>query len=241
MNWFYRLKYKYQRYAIQNLAMYVTVIFGIGYLMLRTSAGSAIYSNYLAFYPREVLHGQIWRIVTAVLYPPFANSGLLMGLLGIYIYYNFASVVERMMGDFEYNIYFFGSFLIGELGALLYYLIFGIDAPFLPLYTQFAVFMAFAIMYSDAQVLLFFAIPVKIWYLAAVEVVIYIFNFIFGDSMSRIVGIAYTRFSIFFAFLPIVIFYYTVQKGRSGGNIIGNFKSRLRQKQRQKEWRDQWK
>lgn len=232
MNFFYKMKMKYQRYAIQNLAMYASLVFAIGYLLLQTPTGQSLYLNFLAFFPQQVLHGQIWRILTAVLYPPFAGSNLLFALLGIYIYYNFASTVEQMMGEFEYNVYFFGSILIGEIGALLFYLIFGVNMPYLPFYTHFAVFMAFAIMYPDATILLMFVLPLKAKYLAIAEAVIYVYNFLMGN--------AYTRMMILSALVPILLFYMFVDHNRNGGNIISNFRWKMERRKRQKEWRDQW-
>lgn len=234
---FYRLKLKYQRYAIKNLAVYASVIFAIGYLMLSTNAGAYIYSNYLAFYPSEVLHGQIWRIITAILYPP-TTGGIFSAILGIFIYYNFASIVERTMGSFEFNVYFFGSFLIGELGNIIHYLFTGIDAPFLPIFTHFAVFMAFAIMYAESTVLLFFFIPIKTKYLAIFELALYTFNFIVGDTYSAIFGISYTRISIIAALIPVGLFYSMVYNG--SGNIFTDLKRRFEQRKRQQDWRDNW-
>lgn len=240
MNFYGKLKSKFQRYAIDNLALYAALTFGLGWLLISTPAGSAVYTRYLMFFPREVLHGQIWRIVTAFLYPPFAGSSILMAFLGIYIYYNFASIVERMMGSFDFNVYFFGSFLIGELGSILYYILSGIDLPYLPIYTQFAVFMAFAILYPDTSVLLMFILPIKTKYLALAELAIYLYNFVLGDSYSRVFGMLYTRINIIAALIPVGIFYLFINYGQNGGNIIGNIRWKMHQKRRQKEWRDQW-
>ena len=33
-SWFYRMKLKYQRFAIPNLAVYVSVCFAVGYMLL---------------------------------------------------------------------------------------------------------------------------------------------------------------------------------------------------------------
>lgn len=235
---FYKMKMKFQRYAIRNLAVYASVAFAIGYLMLSTDAGSALYSQYLAFYPRQVLHGQIWRIFTALLYPP-SMGNVFSGILGILIYYSFASTAERMMGEFEFNVYFFGSFLIGEAGNIIYYLITGFNAPFIPLFTQFSVFMAFAIIYADAVILLFFIIPLKAKYLAIFELALYTFYFIVGDSLSGFFGISYTRISIIAALIPIYLFYRMVYG--SGKGIISDIKDSIEKRNRQKQWRDQWK
>lgn len=232
MNTFYKFKQKFGRFAVQNLSLYVTIIFAIGFLLLRTSAGIDLYSRYLAFYPYQVLHGQIWRILTAIFYPPANTSNLLLGALSIFIYYNFASTIERSMGSFEFNVYFFGSILIGELGTVVYYLITKNNMPFLPVYTHFSVFMAFAILYSEAQVLLFFIIPLKVKWVAIAELVIYLLNFITGDL--------YTKISIAAAIIPVVCFYFFVRKQQGGGDIISNIRFRMKQKKRREEWKNNW-
>ncbi len=186
---FHKLKFKYQKYAIKNLAVYASILFAIGYMLISTQFGAELYVRYLAFSPREVLHGQVWRIFTAILYPPF-SGGLLNALIGIFIYYSFASAVEQVCGAFEFNIYFFGSFLIGEIGNILYYLFTGNNFPFIPMFTYFAVFIAFAILYSESTVLLFFILPIKTKYLAIFQLALYTFYFIFGDNYSRVFGIA---------------------------------------------------
>ena len=233
MDLFYRLKRKIGRYAIENLSLYATIVFGVGYVMLRTAPGISLYSRYLAFYPQNVLHGEVWRILTAVLYPPSNTGNLLLGALSIYIYFSFSQAVERSMGEFEYNVYFFGSILIGELGSVVYYLITGINYPFIPFYTHFSVFMAFAIMYPENRVLLFFLIPVKIKIIAWIEAALYLFNFLTGDLNTKI--------SVLAAFIPVLLFYAFVNKSRGGGDIISNLRFKIKQKKRQKEWRDAWK
>ncbi len=233
MNDFFRkLKYKFGKYAIYNLSLHVTLIFAIGYLLIMSPIGAYIYSTWLAFFPREVLHGQIWRIFTAVLFPPVTSSNIFWVAICLLLYYNFSSIVERMMGEFEFNIYFFGSILIGELGAILSYLITGINYPYLPIYTHFAIIMAFSIMYPDASVLLMFVIPIKAKWIAIAEALIYVYNFITGSIITKI--------SIVAAFIPVVIFFFLTYGGGSGGNVISNLRFRMKQRKRQKDWRDQW-
>ena len=229
---FYRLKYRFGRYAIQNLSLYVTMIFSLGYLLMISPVGSYVYSAWLAFYPYEVLHGQIWRIFTAVLFPPVTSSNIFWVAICLLLYYNFSSIVERMMGEFEFNLYFFGSILVGELGAVISYLITGINFPYLPIYTHFAIIMAFAIMYPDASVLLMFVIPIKAKWIAIAEALIYVYNFITGSIITKI--------SIVAAFIHVVIFFFLTYGGGSGGNVISNLRFRMKQRKRQKDWRDQW-
>lgn len=234
MDFFYRMKRKIGRYAITNLSLYVTILFAIGYVMQLLPVGQAAYYAFLSFIPRFVCQGQIWRFLTAILYPPVTGGNLLLGALSIFIYYNFASAVERSMGEFEFNVYFFGSILAGELGSLIYYAITkDPNAVFTPFYTHFSVFMAFAILHSEAQVLLFFILPIKIKWVAIVEALTYVFMLVTGDLETKI--------SVIAAFIPIILFYLAEQKRRTGGDVISNLRFRIKQKQRQKEWRDAWK
>lgn len=232
MKW-YRIKRALSQLTVYNLSLYVTAVFAIGYILLRTDAGIYLYAKALAFYPRNVLHGQVWRIVTAIFYPPANTPNILMGALGIFIYYNFASAVERTMGSPRFNAYFFGSLLVGEIGSIVYYLITGYNQPFIPMYTHFSVFMAFAVLYAEAQVLLFFIIPVKVKWIAAAELLIYVFSFFTGDLRTKI--------SIAAALIPVIIFYFRVCGSRGSGNIISNIRMRIKQKKRQAEWKNQWK
>lgn len=229
-NFFQRMKYRFGRYAIQNLSLHVTLIFAIGYLLIMSPWGAYMYSQWLAFFPYQVLHGQIWRIATAILFPPVTSGSILWAAICLFLYYNFASFVERMMGSFEFNVYFFGSILIGELGSIISYLITGVNYPYLPVYTHFAIIMAFAIMYPDASLLLMFVIPLKAKWIAIAEAVIYLYNFLTGGIITKI--------SIVAAFIPVIIFFCSVYGG--GGNIISNFRFRMKQRKRQKDWRDQW-
>lgn len=230
---FYKLKFKYQRYAIRNLAVYASIAFAVGYLLMLTP-----FYGYMMFLPKEVLHGQVWRIFTAFLYPP-VTGGIFNVILGILIYYSFAVSVERSMGEFEFNVYFFGSFFLGEIGTLIYYLITGINAPFIPMFTQFSVFMAFAIMYAESTILLFFILPIKAKFLAVFELALYTFYFIVGNGLSRIFGMLYTRISIIAALIPVYLFYRMVYSG--GESVFTEIRNYFNRRKRQKEWRDQWK
>lgn len=236
MNLYIRMKQKLSRFAVRNLSLIVTGCFIAGYLLevIGWRNGIDLYESYLAFDPCKVLHGQVWRILTAILCPPVRYERLLLVGLCIYVYYGFASVIERTMGDFDFNLYCFGSLLIGELGSILYYLITkNTGVSFYPTFAHFSVLLPFAILYPEATVLWNFLIPVKSKWIAIVEVIIYVWLLITGNL--------YTKISIIAAFIPVVIFYLIVRKNRSGADIISRIRFQIAQKKRQKEWKNQWK
>ncbi len=222
---FQKMKYRFGRYAIPNLSLHVTLIFAIGYFLLISPVGSYIYGNWLAFFPREVLRGQIWRIVTAILYPPISSSNILWTAICLLLYYNIASLVENMMGNFEFNVYFFGSILIGELGSIVSYIITGVNYPYIPMYTHFAIIMAFAIMYPDARVFIMFIIPLKAKWIAMIEAVLYIYYFFTYGIITKI--------SIIAAFIPVIIFFVSVNGGSR--NVISNLRFKIEQMKRRRD------
>ena len=59
--------------------------------------------NYLILNPVAILHGQIWRIVTFLVYPPAITGSdaimfVMMNALGIYCIRAFGTIVEQVWG-----------------------------------------------------------------------------------------------------------------------------------------------
>ena len=73
--------------------------------------------NYLILNPAAILHGQIWRIVTFLVYPPAITGSdaimfVLMNALGIYCIRAFGTIVEQVWGRFRFNCYIIGGVLL---------------------------------------------------------------------------------------------------------------------------------
>ena len=50
---------------------------------------------------RAILHGQIWRIVTFLMWP--LSGDLFLNVLVIYCYYNLGRTLEAVWGSFRFN------------------------------------------------------------------------------------------------------------------------------------------
>ena len=74
MKFFYNLERKFKRYAIPNLMYYIILMYGVGLLMEMFAPG--FYWRFLSLDAQAILHGQIWRIVTFMIYPP---GGVIFG------------------------------------------------------------------------------------------------------------------------------------------------------------------
>ena len=84
--------------------------------------------NYLILNPAAILHGQIWRIVTFLVYPPAITGSdaimfVLMNALGIYCIRAFGTIVEQVWGRFRFNCYIIGGVLLHSVVAIGIYLV----------------------------------------------------------------------------------------------------------------------
>ena len=158
-------------------------------LSMMDRTGTVIY--YLALYPKAVLQGQLWRLVTFVFIP--ASSGVLT-LLFLYFYYFIGSVMEREWGRAKFSLYFFTGMLFTVVYSFAVYFLTGKspDPYSVAEYIYLSMFFTFATYYPDVQVLLFFILPIKIKWLAWVDAAFFaysVFTLPFPNSLLPVVAI----------------------------------------------------
>ncbi len=162
MNWIDKLERKIGNYAIPNLNRLLVFAILIGYLITYTAGGMM---NYLAFSAGDILHGQIWRLITWVIIPPGALS--FFTLLFLFCLIPMGRTLESLLGTFRMNVYIFGGIIISDLGALVFYLItklvtgYGMSPALSTYYILLSTFMALALCMPDATVNLYFVLPIK--------------------------------------------------------------------------------
>ncbi|MBP3656084.1 MAG: rhomboid family intramembrane serine protease [Clostridia bacterium] len=174
----YDLERRLRRYTISDLMKYI--VFGQGAVFLLMyiwpTLGYRLYSL-ITLSRSAVFSGQVWRLVTFVFAPP--SSSPLFILFSLYFYYMIGSALERRWGKVRFNL-FYG---VGMLGAILTALVTGYAGN---TYLNLSLFLAFAAMFPDEEVLLFMFLPIKMKYLALLDVVIYLREFIVGGASARI-------------------------------------------------------
>ena len=156
--------------VIGNVAVYV--------LMLLTQANDANALSFLTFNLNALLHGEVWRLVTFVFVP--TTSGIFWLLISLYFYYWIGSTLERQWGTAKFNLYYISGALLTVLGVVLASLITG--NPYLTAagtgYVNLSMFFAFAFLFPDTTVLLFFILPVKMKWLAYLDGALFAFDII---------------------------------------------------------------
>ena len=214
MNWINKLERKFGRYAITNLMFYVTILYAVGYLIFVLNPG--FYFQYLSLDANAILHGQIWRIFTFIMYPP--SSGLIWVIVALSLYYFIGSNLERAWGSFRFNLYFFSGMIVHVIAAIIVYLITGISISMGTTYLNLSLFLVFAALYPDVQFLIYFVIPVKAKWLALVDIIFFAYGvmqaFMPAYGGDPVYGIGYKADALaaVVSLLNFLLFYFASRK-----------------------------
>lgn len=194
MNWLNKLERKFGKYYIHNLMFYIVMITAFVYVLGIMSPDIGGMSN-LVLLPGRVMQGEIWRLITFIFIP--SNVGM-MSIISmfftLYLNYIAGSGLEQEWGGFKFNIYYLVSILVVIAVSFL------TGAPATAAAINLSLFLAFARVYPDLEFLLFFLIPVKVKWLAYLDVAIIFYNIIKGPTVGYVL-IALTpliSFLIFF-------------------------------------------
>lgn len=201
--WIDKLERKIGRFAIPNLMRYIIVLYILGLILHWTAP--EVYYHYFALDASAILRGQIWRIFTFLLVSPSTDP--LFFALTLYLYYFLGSTLEKVWGSFRFNLYYFTGVLGTVLGAIIIYLVTGRVYLLDTFYINMSLFLAFATIIPDMQMLLFFIIPIKMKWLGYAYGVMLVYDFV--SSIFRgnyavciAIGLAMINFIFyFFAFM----------------------------------------
>ncbi|MFT3983743.1 MAG: hypothetical protein QM697_07535 [Lachnospiraceae bacterium] len=200
-----KMERRWGKYAIHNLSLYIIIGYVLGYLLRLTGSVEFISLN-----PDKILHGQVWRLVTWILVPP--SSLDIFTIIMLFFYYSLGNSLEKTWGAFRYNMYILSGMLFTVVGSLLLYagyVMIGnypaqavgsfVSTAFSTYYINLSIFLAFAACYPDMQILLYFIIPIKIKWLAYVDVAVLAASFFMGNMAIKIAIItSLLNFILFF-------------------------------------------
>ncbi len=170
------LERKLGRCYIRDLMRYI--VFGmLGVFLLEwfTPLRGTVFA-FLRFDRDQILAGQIWRLVTFIFLPP--ESSLIFILFALYFYFFLGTSLENQWGSRRFNLYY----LIGILGGILGGFLFGYNTN---TYLNMSLFLAFAMLYPEMQITLFFILPVKVKYIAWVDAALLLYQLIVSPWPAR--------------------------------------------------------
>ncbi len=208
MNILSKMERKFGKYAIRNLPLIMILLEAVGYT-LGVVAPNVL--NYVCFNPIAICSGQVWRLITWVLVPPSSLS--IFTVITLFFYYWIARMLATTWGDFYFNIYVLGGIVITDIGMMIAYPILNsmttassaMSIMLMPMYVnlyyiQTSILLAFAFTYPNAQVLLYFFIPIKMSWLGIFEGIMLAYDFIRVNMLTP-------RLVILLAILNLVLYF----------------------------------
>jgi hypothetical protein len=204
-----RLNRRFGRFAVANVTVGIIVVQVFGYALTFASQagqGAAAFAGIEALWlvPDKVLDGEVWRLVTFLAIPPFAN--LLCLLFGWYLFYLMGTALEQFWGAFRYNVFLLIGYVATVAAAFV--------TPQSAASNGFlygSVFLAFAALCPEFTLYIFFILPVKIKWLAWFTWFLYAFAVLFGGWQTRLMILAsVVNFLLFFG----SAIYYRIRGGR---------------------------
>ena len=146
----------------------------------------------IALVPDKVLEGEVWRLVTFVCEPPVTN--VVFAFFFWYMFYLMGEALEMNWGSLRYTVYLFIGYLATLAVAFL--------TPEVPAsigFLQGSVFLAFAALFPNFVIHLFFLLPVKIKWLALLAWIGCFFTLVLGAWTTRLLVLAsICNFLLFF-------------------------------------------
>ena len=192
-NFLNKLERKLGRYAIRNLmSIIVFVTLGVWLLDTVIYTRSGVSIMYYLFFSRDlILQGQVWRIVTFIFVPDSTN--LFRLFISLYFYWLIGNGLANAWGTFKFNVFYFtGIFCTIISGFITGYTDNG--------YLNLTVFLAYAILFPDDRVYIFFLFPVKMKVIGIIDGIFLLLSFIFSNWIGRI--------ALIFALLNLILFFW---------------------------------
>lgn len=157
MNWMNKLEKKIGKYAIPNLTMYLVIAYMAGLVFSLTPLKG--YMTYLMFEPALIIRGQVWRLVTWLAIPMPVN--VLLGAIFMLCVLSFSRSLESIFGSFKMNVYIIGGIILYDVLGFIARFAFGLPLYITSYYILISFFMLLAICIPEAEVRIWFVLPVK--------------------------------------------------------------------------------
>jgi len=198
-----RFERKFLNFSIKNLTMYVLIGRIAGFLLILFN--SSFYAN-LIFDANSIMHGEIWRLFTFIFIP---DSDPFWFIFEVMMLYWIGTSLERIWGSFRYTMYYLGAVLGVALAAVFIYFT---DSSIISSYALalslpglfiYSLFLPFAWYHGD-EVMNLIIIPVKVKYLAAIDILLIIK--LFADT-AQFPSYGYTWAALIISMVNVLVFF----------------------------------
>ena len=192
---------KHRRFGIPKLMVYIVFISALVYIVQLIDP-SQVFRNMIEFNADRIIRRfEIWRLVTWVFLSVSSGSAaglidfsIIFAALMLYFYFFVGTTLEREWGTPKFTVFYLSGVLLNIIfGFIMRY---GFMAPvsLSSFYLNLSMFFAFAVMYPDFKLMLFFIIPIKIKWMALLNAALFLYAIVSGIIGGHVL----------FALLPII-------------------------------------
>ena len=167
MNWLDKVERKMRWFAVPNLMMLLSGLM-LAVFLLELALPEEAVSQYLWLDWNAVRAGQIWRVLSFLILPPATSPFFL--LFSLHFFCLMGNGLESQWGASKFTLFY----TVGALGTIIGSLFTGFATN---QYLNLSLFLAFAAIYPNYTVMVFFILPVKVKYLALLDVLLYLYLF----------------------------------------------------------------
>jgi len=199
--------------GIRNLITVIVAAMAAVYvadLVLVPAFGFSL-SSFLAFNRTLILRGQIWRIFTFVFMPP--NQNLLFIVMSLMFLHFTGSILQSQWGTLRFNLFYF----TGVAGSIAAGFLTGYATSY---YLNLSMMLAVAILYPMMQINFYGIIPIRLKWLALLDLVLLLPGLINGSW-----GV---RAAILVSLLNVGLFFF------------GRLTQQIKEAKRRYEWKKNW-
>ena len=167
MNWLDKVERKMRWFAVPNLMMLLSGLM-LAVFLLELALPEEAVNQYLWLDWNAVRAGQLWRVLSFLILPPASSPFFL--LFSLYFFCLMGNGLESQWGTSKFTLFY----TVGALGTIIGSLFTGFATN---QYLNLSLFLAFAAIYPNYTVMVFFILPVKVKYLALLDVLLYLYLF----------------------------------------------------------------
>jgi membrane associated rhomboid family serine protease len=183
-----RLERKLGRFAIERLTTFI--VGGMALVFVLAFAKPELIGR-LTLDPDRALH-EPWRFVTYLFLP--TSSSLFWVLFSLYWTWLVGTNLEHEWGAFKLNVYY----LLGAIGTTAAAWL--THQPQGNFWLNTSLFFAFATLFPNYEILIFFILPVRVKWLALLTLGLVGFYFVMGDlGVKAAIAVALGNYLLFFA------------------------------------------
>ncbi len=223
-----RFFFKNRDKGIPNLMMVLSIGCGVVFLTYLLNIQDPLFVNFLRFDRSLILRGQVWRLFSFPLNYLVELGSPFLGILSLIFYIWAGQLLEQYWGSLKFNCFYLIGLLITDVAGLIF------DTYPSANFLHMSLFLALATLMPDEQIRIWFVIPVKMKWLAWLDLVLTGIG-VFNGIMTMIYGLSHGLGMYWGWLLPIIpLLNYFLFFGRKSANLLPDF---LRYHPTRKSWK----